>query len=189
MTDRGDKPSVNAAGDPDKNSLVPVGKVTSLYGVKGWVKIYSFTEPMENILSYTPWHLKLDGRWLTVEIDQGKRHGKGMVAKLAGCDDRDKARNYCGADIFIDQQQLPDLEGGEFYWHQLEKMNVVTESNVLLGRVDYLISTGSNDVLVVKGTQDSLDRRERLIPYLPDQVIKEINLETGTIRVDWDPEF
>ncbi len=144
---------------------------------------------MENILNYSPWYLKLNGRWQKVELEQGKRHGKGMIAKLAGCDDRDRAGIYCGADIGIEQVQLPALKSDEYYWHQLEKLNVVTESDVVLGRVDYLISTGSNDVLVVKGTRDSLDRRERLIPYLPDQVIKEINLETGTIRVDWDPDF
>ena len=178
------QPTTNGA-----SSLVPMGKVTSLYGVRGWVKIYSHTEPMENILNYSPWFLNLDGRWQKVELDQGKRHGKGLIAKLVGCDDRDQASRFCGAEIGISQEQLPDLEGGEYYWHQLENLNVVTESNVVLVRVDHLIPTGSNDVLVVKGTKDSLDKKERLIPYLPDQVIKEIDLEAGTIRVDWDPEF
>lgn len=177
------------AVQPDADKLVTLGRVTSLYGVRGWVKIYSHTEPMENILNYSPWYLKRDNTWLTVKIDQGKRHGKGLVAKLVGCDDRDDAKQYCGLDIAVDQQQLPDLKSDEYYWHQLEKLNVVTESNVLLGRVEYLIATGSNDVLVVKGTKESIDKRERLIPYLPDQVVKEINLEAGTIRVDWDPEF
>ena len=170
-------------------TLVPMGKITSLYGVRGWVKIYSHTEPMENILSYSPWYLDIDGHTQKVELEQGKRHGKGLVAKLVGCDDRDKATYYCGADIGIEQEQLPGLTGDDYYWHQLENLNVVTESNVALGRVDHLIPTGSNDVLVVKGTKDSLDKRERLIPYLPDQVIKEINLDEGIIRVDWDPEF
>ena len=186
MTKQGEK---KQALPKDLSSLVPMGKVTSLYGVRGWVKIYSHTEPMENILSYTPWYLRLDGRWQKVELEQGKRHGKGLVAKLVGCDDRDRASSFCGAEIGIEQEQLPALEGDDYYWHQLENLNVVTESNVILGRVDHLIPTGSNDVLVVKGTKESLDKRERLIPYLPDQVIKEINLESGIIRVDWDPEF
>lgn len=177
------------ASGVDKDSLVVVGKITSVYGVKGWVKIYSHTEPMENILSYSPWFLSLNGQYRQVKIDQGKRHGKGLIAKLAGCSDRDQAKQYCGTEIFVSETQLPDLEGDEFYWHQLENLNVVTESNEVLGRVDYLIATGANDVLVVKGTADSIDKRERLIPYLPDQVIKDINLEEGTLRVDWDPEF
>ncbi|WP_207063650.1 ribosome maturation factor RimM [Motiliproteus sp. SC1-56] len=169
--------------------LVTLGKVTSVYGVRGWVKIYSHTEPMDNILSYSPWQIKLEGRWQAVEVEQGKRHGKGLVAKLAGSEDREQARRYCGAEIAVERSRLPGLAPGEFYWHQLEKLNVVTESGEKLGRVDHLIPTGSNDVLVVKGNAESVDRRERLIPYLPEQVVKEINLETGTIRVDWDPEF
>lgn len=171
------------------SDLVELGSITSLYGVKGWLKVFSHTEPMENILSYSPWQLKLDGRWTPVKVEQGKRHGKGLVVKLAGCEDRDQAARYCGAAIAVERSALPDLDSEEFYWHQLEKLTVMTESGVNLGQVDYLIATGSNDVLVVKGTAESLDKRERLIPYLPDQVVKEVNLEAGTIRVDWDPEF
>ena len=166
-----------------------VGRITTIYGVKGWVKIYSHTEPMESILNYSPWLLNRNGKWLPVKIADGKKHGKGLIAKLAGVDDRDVAREYCGLDIAIDTSLLPELDDGEFYWSQLEKLNVVTESGEQLGKVSHLIATGSNDVLVVKGNGQSIDRRERLIPYLPDQVIKEINLDEGTIRVDWDPEF
>jgi 16S rRNA processing protein RimM len=168
---------------------VVLGQITSVYGVRGWVKIYSHTEPMDNILNYNPWTLKQNGQWLSVEVEQGKRHGKGLIAKLAGCDDRERAREYCGADIYVSRDLLPELEQGEYYWHQLEKLTVVTDSGEILGRVDHLIATGSNDVLVVKSTKQSIDKRERMIPYLPEQVIKEINLEQGTIRVDWDPEF
>lgn len=171
------------------SDLVELGNITSLYGVKGWLKVFSHTEPMENILNYSPWNLKLDGRWTPVTVEQGKRHGKGLVVKLAGCEDRDQASRYCGAAIAVERSVLPELNREEFYWHQLEKLTVITESGVNLGQVDYLIATGSNDVLVVKGTAESLDKRERLIPYLADQVVKEINLEAGTIRVEWDPEF
>ncbi len=177
-----------AKTNPSAKMMV-VGKITSVYGVKGWVKIYSYTEPMENILNYSPWLVRLEGRLQTVQIEQGKRHGKGLVAKLTGCNDRDQAQAYCGNEISVDQAQLPALSGEEFYWHQLENLIVVTESQEVLGRVDYLISTGSNDVLVVKGTAESIDQRERLIPYLPEQVVTDINLEEGTIRVEWDSEF
>lgn len=169
--------------------IITVGRITTLYGVKGWVKIYSHTEPMESILDYSPWLLKINGQWQPVKISDGKKHGKGLVAKLAGIEDRDIARQYCGLDIAIEKRLLPALEAGDFYWSQLEKLEVLTESGVRLGKVSHLIATGSNDVLVVKGNADSIDRKERLIPYLPDQVIKQINLEEGTIRVDWDPEF
>ena len=171
------------------SSLITLGKITTLYGVKGWVKVHSSTEPMENILNYAPWRLKIGDETKIVEVESSRVHGKGLVAKLAGVDDRDVARLYCGADILIERSRLPALEVGEYYWSQLEDLLVYTEAGQMLGKVDHLIATGSNDVLIVKGTDQSIDRRERLIPYLPDQVIKEIDLDKGSIRVDWDPEF
>ena len=165
------------------------GSITAVYGVKGWVKIYSHTDPLENIFNYSPFTLKIGGELKTVEVETGKRHGKGLVAKLAGVDDRDVAQKYCGAEIVTNTDQLPELEEGEFYWSQLESLLVYTESGVLLGKVSHLLETGANDVLVVKGTTESIDKNERLLPYLPGQVVKEIDLETGTMRVDWDPEF
>lgn len=176
-------------GNPSNNEHLIVGSITSVYGVKGWVKIFSNTDPMENIANYSPWLLKVDGQIKPLEVDSVKKHGKGLIAKLVGVDDRDIARNFCGMDILVSADLLPALEEGEFYWSQLENLLVYTESDQLLGKVVRLMETGANDVLVVRGTADSIDQKERLLPYLPDQVIKEINLETGTMRVDWDPEF
>lgn len=173
----------------NKPDVTVLGKITSVYGIKGWVKIYSHTDPMENIMTYSPWQLKLNGQWKTVKLESSKKHGKGLIAKLEGVNDRDVARQYCGVDIAVDSSLLPSLDEGEYYWSQLEKLSVYTLTGELLGRVSHLLETGSNDVLVVRGNADSIDRRERMIPYLPDQVIKEINLESGTMRVDWDPEF
>ncbi len=169
--------------------LTIVGQITSVYGVKGWLKIYSHTEPMEGLLSYKPWLIKRDGQWVPIHVETSRKHGKGLVAKLIKVDDRDIARQYCGADIAIERSLLPKLALGEYYWSQLEQLTVYTLSDQLLGKVSHLIETGSNDVLVVKGDSNSIDSRERMIPYLPDQVVKEINLETGSMRVDWDPEF
>jgi 16S rRNA processing protein RimM len=112
-----------------------------------------------------------------------------LIAKLVGVNDREAAQAFSGIDIGVPSDLLPSLEEGEYYWSQLEKLTVLTLTGENLGRVSHLFETGSNDVLVVRGNAESYDRRERLIPYLPDQVIKEINLETGTMRVDWDPEF
>lgn len=172
-----------------QHDVTVVGKITSVYGVKGWVKIYSFTSPMENILAYAPWQLKMGGQWKPYKVAESKQHGKGLIARLEGVNDRELARQFCGVEIAIDKALLPELDAGEFYWSQLEQLAVYTLNGELLGRVSHLIETGSNDVLIVKGNAESIDRRERMIPYLPDQVIKEINLETGTMRVDWDPEF
>ncbi|MGB0733460.1 MAG: ribosome maturation factor RimM [Pontibacterium sp.] len=166
-----------------------LGHVSSVYGVKGWVKIYSFTDPMENIFKYAPWLINVNGQWKPFKVEASKRHGKGLIAKIEGIDDREIARGYNGFEIAVDSSLLPQLEAGEYYWSQLENLTVITESGENLGKVSHLIETGSNDVLIVKGNAESIDKRERLLPYLPDQVIKEIDLETGTMRVDWDPEF
>ncbi len=168
---------------------VKLGRITTVYGVKGWVKVFSNTEPMDNIFAYQPWQIFINGQWQEVKLKQGKRHGKGLVAQLEGCNDRDQAKLYAGAEIAVESSKLPDLEDGDYYWSQLTGMNVETEAGVKLGKVDHLIATGSNDVLVVKGNQESIDTEERLIPWLPDQVITKIDLSGGVIRVDRDPEF
>lgn len=171
------------------DSRVELGRITAVYGVKGWVKVFSNTEPMDNIFTYQPWQICMRGQWQEVKVKQGKHHGKGLIAQLQGCYDRDQGRLYAGAEIAVDQSKLPDLPEGEYYWSQLTGMNVETEDGVKLGKVDHLIATGVNDVLVVKSSQASIDREERLIPWLPDQVITKIDLSGGVIRVNWDPEF
>lgn len=171
-----------------------LGRVTSVYGIQGWVKVFSETEPMQGILEYRPWLIKRNRQdWQPVELAGGKRHGKGLIVRFAGCEDRDVAAGYCGAEIAVPKSSLPDLEAGDYYWHQLQGLRVLSVdasgAEVLLGQVDHLLATGSNDVLVVKRCDGSIDDRERLLPYLPDQVIKQIDLAVGEMRVDWDPEF
>ena len=166
-----------------------LGKVTSPYGIHGWVKVHSYTDPMENILGYKQWLVSKDGRDLNVKVKSGKRHGKGIVVRLDGCDDRNKAVELGGSIIKVDKALLPKLAVGDYYWHQLEGLRVSTIADEYLGKVSHLIETGSNDVLVIKATADSIDERERLIPYLPDQVIKKIDLEAEEIVVEWDSQF
>jgi len=172
---------------------VTLGHISAVYGVKGWLKIHSNTSPMENILNYSHWILERDGQRMTVEVDQSRPHGKGLVAHIVGCDNRELARTYCGYQITIPVDQLPTLDDDEVYWHQLEALNVYSRNsagdNILLGKVSHLMETGANDVLVIQPSKGSVDRRERLVPWLIDQVVLEVNPEKGFIRVDWDPEF
>ena len=177
-------------GELTKSEMVTVGRVSGLFGVHGWVKIYSYTEPRENILRYKPWYLKLGAkdlpaqeRWLPLQVAAGRIHGKGLVARLEGYDDRDTAAVLVGKEIRVLQSQLPNLAQGEYYWSDLIGLQVVTTEGVRLGVVDHLIETGSNDVFVVRG------ERERLVPYIPEDVIKSVDLDSGIITVDWDPEF
>ncbi|MDC0662606.1 ribosome maturation factor RimM [Marinobacter sp. SS21] len=166
-----------------------IGRISSVYGVKGWLKVYSYTDPIDGILKYPGWTLVQDGRRKPIKLEDGRRHGPGIVVKFAGVGDRDVARGYCGADIVVPTESLPELPEGEFYWHQLEGLTVSTVSGDCLGQVHHLMETGSNDVLVVRANAESIDQRERLVPYLPDQVVREIDLAAGTLVVDWDPEF
>lgn len=168
---------------------VVLGRFGAPYGVKGWVRLMSFTDPRDNILAYR--HFKLrDGEELRdVEIDESRPQGKGFVAHVKGCDDRDETRRYTGRELLIEKRALPALESGSFYWHQLEGLTVVTLGGQELGRIDHLMETGANDVVVVKPTPTSIDGEERLIPYVKGQVIREIDLEGGLMRVDWEADL
>jgi 16S rRNA processing protein RimM len=163
---------------------IVVGEVSGVFGVKGWIKVYSFTEPRENILSYSPWVLRKGSELKTVTVLDGNLQGKAVVACLSGVTDRDMAASLGGYEILIDDALLPEPEAGEYYWRDLIGLKVVNEQGIALGVVDYLLETGANDVLVVKESD-----KERLIPFLQGQFIKSINLETGLMIVDWDPEF
>jgi 16S rRNA processing protein RimM len=167
---------------PDERMVV-LGRLSGLYGVQGWLKVHSDTEPREGIVKYPDWWVRQQGGWKRMRVEQGRRHGKGVVVKLEGIDDRDAAAKLLNAEVAVDRSELPDTAPGEFYWTDLEGLTVVCVDGTELGRVDHLIETGANDVLVVTG------ERERLIPYIPEQVIKQIDLEQGRMVVDWDPEF
>ena len=166
-----------------------IGQVSSVFGVKGWLKVYSYTDPKEGILEYRDLTLVHQGQRIAAKVEEGRRQGQGIVVRLKGIDDRGLARTYCGADITVPTKELPPLPEGEYYWHQLEGLTVYTVANECFGRVDHLIETGSNDVLVVRATESSIDQRERLIPYLPEQVVKSVSLAESAMIVDWDPEF
>ena len=178
-------------GEPDPGQWLLAGKITGCHGIKGWIKIHSFTEPMENFLGYGCWMLNDREGLKPVCFDSGKRQGKGLVAHIKGVDDRTQAESFKGLKVWVARASLPALEDGEYYWSQLQGLQVWChegENRVLLGTVDYLIDTGANDVLVVKACEGSLDERERLIPYLVDDVVTRVDLDEAVIEVDWYPD-
>lgn len=181
-----------ATPDPMVDPVV-IGRLTGVYGVKGWLKVFSFTEPMDNFLSYRKCFIQRQGQWQPLAIEDGRPHGKGLVVKLRGVDDPEAARHFTGCDVAVSVGELPALDDDEFYWHELEGLQVFVDTaergRLLLGRVDHLLETGANDVLVVKPCEGSIDQRERLLPYLPEQVVLAIDLDAGEMQVDWDPEF
>nr|WP_223287584.1 ribosome maturation factor RimM [Halomonas elongata] len=190
MADAGSMMSMNAERKTPPEHVV-LGKLTSPYGVKGWLRVYSYTSPMEGILDYGEWVLRHRGVESRYRLAQGRLHGKGLVARLEGVDGRDQAESLAGAEVLLPTAELPELpEDDDFYWYQLEGLSVVTTEGVALGRVEYLFETGANDVMVIKGRDgESIDARERLLPFLPDEVVREVDLEAGWMVVDWDPAF
>ena len=168
-----------------------VGRISAVFGVRGWVKVVSYTERPEDIFNYQPWLIDRDVGQQSLEVDDWKSHGDGLLAHLKGVDDRDIARGWCQRDIKIAAALLPKLNISEFYWHQLENLAVYShfERDVQrLGVVSSLLETGANDVLVVTGDAESIDRRERLIPY-SEQYVLNIDLGLQRIDVTWDPDF
>ncbi|UVJ45056.1 ribosome maturation factor RimM [Pseudomonas sp. LS1212] len=170
------------------DDLIVVGKIFSVHGVRGEVKVYSFTDPIENLLDYRIWTLRRDGVVKRVELVSGRSTQKDLVAKLKGLDDRDEARLLSGYEILISRSLLPNLPGDEYYWYQLVGLKVINQDGQLFGTIDHLLETGANDVMVVKPCAGSLDDRERLLPYT-EQCVLAIDLGAGEMRVEWDTDF
>lgn len=177
----------------ETSEKVVVGRITGVYGVKGWVKIYSYTEPMEAIVEYSPWFIRPEKRrsapWTKIKLKAGKRHAKTVVAKLEHCNDRDQAFAYIGSEIAIDAEQLEALKGkDEYYWRDLIGLRVINRQDITLGTVKNLLETGANDVLVTVSEEDGVTK-ERLIPWTLGLAILSVDLEQGMIQVDWDADF
>jgi 16S rRNA processing protein RimM len=173
------------------NNKAVAGKLTSVYGIKGWVKVHSYTDPAEKIFSFSPWFLG-ENDSTPIVIDDYRAHGKGLVAHIKGVDDRDQAALLCQRMITVEMGELPALPENEYYWQQLTGLQVLSSYNgnapVLLGKVSSLMETGANDILVVTPCEGSIDQRERLLPYVDAYVLK-VDLTAKNMLVDWDPEF
>lgn len=163
------------------DDMLILGKVSGVYGVKGWVKLFSHTSPRDNILSYSPIYLKRQNQWQAFTIESGKRHGKNVVAKIESINTREAAWDLIDTDIAIPKELLPKSDN-EYYWADLEGMRVATSTGIELGTVEWLFDTGSNDVVVVKGD------KEHLLPWT-DEVILKVDMESSLITVDWDEDF
>ncbi len=163
---------------------VLLGHVSGLFGVKGWVKVFSYTRPRSQIVTYKRWYLGETQDRLIV-LEEGRSHKEGVIAKLEGINDRDSAVSLIDSKIWISEVELEPLEEDEFYWYQLIGLQVFDTENKLLGSVKKLLETGANDVLIVQGDGKS----EHLIPYIKGQVVKSIDLSSQSLVVDWDTEY
>jgi 16S rRNA processing protein RimM len=167
---------------PTEERRVVVGRIAGIFGVKGWVRVFSYTDPPENILMYSPWLIG-DGDSTGCRVTDGAVHGRGIIAHIDGIDDRDVARGLIGKSISVPRALFRDTHTGEYYWSDLLGLHVVNQDGVPFGTVADVVATGANDVLVING-----DRR-RLLPFVTGQVIKAVDLESGVIHVEWDADF
>ena len=167
---------------PPEN-LVVMGCILAPFGITGWVKLKPFTAETRNLLDYPEWWVGRPGDWRHYAVITGHEQGTLLVVKLAGCNDRDAVALLRGMQVAVARDALPELEGGEFYWADLLGLKVENLEQQDLGVVTRVIETGANDVLVVVN-----DAAERLIPFIAD-VIREVDLESGVIRVDWGADY
>ncbi len=179
----------------EADSFVTLGKVVGFFGVRGWIKVHSDTEPRENIVAFKQWWLgderRRESQRVVVDVTNGKRSGKNVVAKLDGIDSREQAEKMLGKEIAVPRSLLPTLGNEEYYWTDLIGCEVVDLNHKLIGPVKRLFETGANDVMVVSDarTDSAAPGAEVLIPWIRPSVITQIDLQERRIIVDWDPEF
>jgi len=160
-----------------------VGKFGAPFGVHGWVKIHSATDPIKAILDYQPWYIKLNEAWKPLTLITYKIHNKGLIAQIEGYDNPETVSELKNLEIYVLKTTLPKLSDDEIYWADLEGMQVYNKTGVHLGKIDHLISTGSNDVMIIIG------ERRHLIPFIRNDVVININKEKQEVLVDWDENF
>ena len=164
-----------------RDETVCVGHILGAQGVKGEVRVFSNTDPRENIVSYSPWLVEVDGQIETIEVN-GRLQGKNVIAHLAGVEDRDKATELVGSKIYILPEQLPKLDD-EYYWSDLIGMEVKSLQDEVLGTIESMMETGASDVMVLQGD------KERLIPFVMDDIVREIDLVNKQMIVDWQADY
>ena len=187
-----------------------LGRIGKTHGVKGWLRLHSYTESPESILAYkhfqaAPPSAPRESEPMKLEIDDSRssgaseargtrdaRKGNGkdsLIVHFKGYDSPEAARSLIGLELAVPAKCLPPLEEGAYYWHQLQGLRVINRNGEDLGKVHGLLETGANDVLQVQPDASSIDRKERLIPYLPGSVIMKTDLDAGQLTVDWEADY
>ena len=168
----------------DNERRILLGRIVGAFGIRGQIKIESWTEPRDAIFRYQPWILRdVQGSEREFQGARGKESGKHLVATFPDVTDRDVVEAMRGTDIYVLRSALPPPKAGEFYWIDLEGFRVVNLEGVDFGTVSHLFSTGANDVLFVRGDL------ERMVPFVEPDFVKSIDFDGGLITVDWDPDF
>ncbi len=166
-----------------QDEWVVVGRFGRAHGIKGYISVISFTDPQDNILHYTDWHVRLKHQWSPLATHDHEINNKLIIVKVEGYTEREDVACLTNCEIAIKRAQLPALTAGDYYWHELIGMQVVTEQGVLLGSVIEMMSTGAHDILVVNG------EHRHLVPYVMNHYVLNIDDKKRQITVNWDPDF
>ena len=166
--------------------FIPVGKIAGVFGIKGWMKVFSYTDPRKNILSYTPLYLSVKGQWVEAKVSNGRVQGKWIVIALENVTDPEQVLPLIGTALAIKKEQLKPIRSDEFYWSELTGLKVINLDGHVFGQVDSLVETGAHDVLVVKNKDQ---KTECLIPFVLEEIIQNVDLDNGIIEVDWEVDY
>jgi 16S rRNA processing protein RimM len=156
-----------------------MGRVAAPYGVKGWIKVAPFTATPEALTRFGSWWIGGPDGWSEVEIAEALTHGASVVARVAGCGDRERAAKLRGCEVAVAREALPAPAQDEYYWADLVGLEVVNAEREPLGKVTELFSNGAHDVMRV-----GAGKGERLVPFVP-AVVRKVDLAAGRIDVDW----
>jgi 16S rRNA processing protein RimM len=163
----------------ESSSLIELGVVGAPFGVRGWVKLRSFTDPPERLLKHRDVQLKVGGAWVAYRIEASGRSGGQLTAKLAGVDDRTQAQALRGAQVCVPRSELPQRDDKDFYRADLIGCEVVNLAGVRLGTVLHFIETPAQVLMVVRGD------REHWVPAVP-QHLRRVDLQARRVVVDWN---
>jgi 16S rRNA processing protein RimM len=162
-----------------EDTFLLIGRIVGVHGLKGILKVHSYAESPDVFCAGSLIFLKKeDDRSLSYSITMAKPHKRTVLLSLDGVSTVDMAKELVGAGLFLERTQLPELEEGTYYWHDIVGLSVFAIDEEYLGQVDSIIPTGSNDVLVVKNSD-----REILIPAL-ESVVLEIDFKSKMMRID-----
>jgi 16S rRNA processing protein RimM len=166
-----------------------MGRISAPFGIKGWIRVQPYTGSIGSLGSYPTWWLGSPAGWQEYQVEQTQVQGPDVVAKLAGCEDRDAAAAFKGLSVAVPREAFPPAEKGEFYWADLVGLKVVNSNGLVFGAVSSMLETGANAVMVVQqNTVDGGKEAERLIPFIAD-VIRRVDLAAGLIEVDWGADY
>jgi 16S rRNA processing protein RimM len=163
----------------DSSALIQLGFVGAPFGVRGWVKLRSHTDPPERLLEHRNLQIGREGAWRNYRVVESGRSGGALTVKLAGVEDRDQAAALRGAEVRVARAELPRRDDKDFYRADLIGCEVVNLAGIALGVVQHFVETPAQALMVVRG------EREYWVPAVP-QHLRRVDLTARRVVVDWD---